>query len=431
MTSCPGQDRSLPEDGDDSTAGRGSSASPVPPPVVPLTPFEWLTSPSSLEPYLLQSLRGAGSVDDREGEDAFRVRYNGRAVLHVGSGTSVLGEYLLEREEIFCVDEVLNVDCDRETLKAMEERWLRRIESGELTACSADESVPVPPSRRECLQFRSVDFRWRKASPAIEQETPDQAPDLPLADYPDGYFDMAVDKSTLDCTLCSCDDGATSGMLALLYRLLNPRGGVYVVVSFHHINFLLSILDDPGLFDWDVSHTVVQRDTVGGHPEYSSHVVETAATSATTTCTGTAWSKTGSFEPDESYRKNVSVVFCRRKIQSGSGESSNKSASSHRDAIQKHIQDCVKRWYQEENPMLTELRKHKLFGDFERSAGFVPLEEAYTMIFDDTERVHYTYDLFLEDWISFASDGNAHGKNDRLHGGMSFNTAVRFLEEMQ
>jgi ubiquinone/menaquinone biosynthesis C-methylase UbiE len=84
----------------------------------------------------------------------------------------VLGEYLIEEPKYNC-GEVVNADINGDTIRQMRERWeasLQRRESspaGTLTFLEADLSKPL--------------------------------------DYPSHSFDLVLDKSTLDCTLCSDD----------------------------------------------------------------------------------------------------------------------------------------------------------------------------------------------------------------------------------
>ncbi|CAE7839989.1 CARNMT1 [Symbiodinium sp. CCMP2592] len=54
----------------------------------------------------------------------------------------------------------------------------------------------------------------------------------------DGNADLVVDKSTLDCLLCS---DAAAGLICCVYRMLRA-GGFYVVISFHDTDFLVSLL---------------------------------------------------------------------------------------------------------------------------------------------------------------------------------------------
>jgi len=110
----------------------------------------------------------------------------GRRALHIGSGSSTLGEYLVNE---LGYDLVLDVDKDEESLIRMRKGWTNYCagRSGTTTATTHPD-----PSR---LQHVLVDF------------TQERIPQIP-----DASFGLIVDKGTLDCTLCS-DDG-TAHLLA-------------------------------------------------------------------------------------------------------------------------------------------------------------------------------------------------------------------------
>ena len=156
-----------------------------------MTPFEWLTSPSSLEPYLLKALHlidvKAEGVTCNKEEPLRRTK----KVLHVGCGTSALGEYLAENPN-FRVETVVNADCEDKTLQSVQERWKAR--------CQQSTGGGIPEGLLDVMSFVKIDF-------ATEHVLP----------FPDGSFDLVVDKSTLDCTLCS--EQATAGLILEAYRL--------------------------------------------------------------------------------------------------------------------------------------------------------------------------------------------------------------------
>jgi spermidine synthase len=170
-----------------------------------IRPFEWLTNASSLKPLLVDILPFSHSSK--------------RRALHVGCGSSTLGEYLVQELDY---DQVVNIDKDGTTLRQMEHRWRQQQHDDERST------------------FFEVDL--------VNQQIP----------YPSGYFDVAIDKSTLDCTLCS--DEATAALLCQVYRCLNAERGVYVVISFHHIDLLLPLLRDCPGTDWNVEHRVIRRE---------------------------------------------------------------------------------------------------------------------------------------------------------------------------
>jgi SAM-dependent methyltransferase len=345
------------------------ASSTSPEPGEEIRPFEWLTSASSLDVCLTSALQGLTNEPKR--------------VLHVGSGSSVLGEYLLE-EPTYNVGEVVNADINGDTIRQMKERWeasLRRRES----------------SPAGLLTFLEVDLCSE-----------------PL-NYPSHSFDMVLDKSTLDCTLCS--DDASAGLLTEIYRLLKPEGGVYLLISFNHIDLLLPLLQDcPGV-DWEVTHSVVMRQSEdlasGGltslEKEATSPLVDALPQ------TKPAWSS-GAFEPDESYRKTVNVLLCRR--------SGNSTSDLDREAVDRHIIETNDQWFKRANPMLTSKRREELYPLFQTN--LLDLPQSFQALFTESEREHLTFDYFLEDWHAFL-EKNGELPVDR----MSFETAARFLDEMQ
>jgi len=162
-----------------------------------IRPFEWLTSPSSLRDLL-------STVPD-----------GNKRALHVGSGSSTVGELLVEELSYY---QVFDVDKDGETVDRMRKRWLRRC-----------EQTDVDASR---LQHVTVDFTKSKIEVAE-----------------DASFTLVLDKSTLDCTLCS--DNATAALLVEVYRCL-AAGGVYVLISFHEKDLLLPLLQDLPGAEWQI-----------------------------------------------------------------------------------------------------------------------------------------------------------------------------------
>lgn len=322
-----------------------------------IRPFEWLTSASSLKPLLLPLL----------------VEHTKRA-LHVGCGSSTLGEFLVE--EMGYV-QVVNVDKDGSTLQQMQVRWQRRF----------------PEDQR--LVFCKVDL-------AAER--------IP---YPHGYFDVVLDKSTLDCTLCS--DEATAGLLCEVYRSLRPEHGVYVVISFHHVDMLLPLLRDCPGTDWVVTHHVIPREVediimTNAEKNTSIHSKPQSDTNGES-----AWS-TGSFQPQEEYRRTVNAIICQRQ--------SHGEVELDRERVRLHIHETNDEWFRKTNPMLTRTRIDELQIMFQERS--LDLRLCYEILFTAAEREHLTFDHFLEDWNAFLEN-----RPKVAPDAMSFETAVEFLEEMQ
>jgi hypothetical protein len=331
-----------------------------------IRPFEWLTNASSLKPLLGDILPSSHSP---------------KRALHVGCGSSTLGEYLVQELDY---DQVVNVDKDGPTLRQMEHRWRQQQHDDErLTFCEVD---------------------------LVHQQIP----------YPSGYFDLAIDKSTLDCTLCS--DEATAALLCQVYRCLNAERGAYVVISFHHIDLLLPLLRDCPGTDWHVSHHVIRReveDVVGNTTASNKSAPEKKSNfpSPDETKEESAWA-TGSFEPGEEYRTTVNVLICK---QNGNDDSIDEL---DRDQVRHHVHQTNDEWFQSHNPMLTRTRQDELQKAFQNRS--LDLQTCYVVLFTEAEREHLTYEHFLEDWEVFRETSSKIDV-DR----MTFDTAVAFLKEMQ
>lgn len=358
------------------------------------TPFEWITDCQSVLPLVesaLTSLKETSTVPSAR-------------VLHVGSGSSVLGETIAETfpQQI---DEVVNCDVDGPTLQAMDQRW---------------QSSSSNNANTEKVRFVQTDFSKNDN----------------LLPYEPGYFHLAVDKGTLDCTLCS--DATTAGMLSEIYRLLDPNGSIYLLISFHHVDLLRPLLEDiPGV-QWEVSHQVIQRkveDLVGNGktnsicaPQQQCKIDQDKIVELMESKGSGPWAK-GSFEPDEYYRRFANVFICRRRGQ--------EESTLDKHVLAEHVQKVNDDWFQLQNPMLTDSRKQEILTLFQEHHSdnnndtkntLYDLELAYKIIFTDEERAHFTYDLFLEDWEAWIGEKtNASLPKDK----MTVQTALDFLKAMQ
>ena len=329
-----------------------------------IRPFEWLTSPHSLKELIEREV----SSSTTENQEKPPVR-----ALHVGSGSSTLGEFLVEDLGF----SVVNCDKDAETLQKMEQRW------NHLHATKNSDNI------RSRLEFCTVDF------------CSDHIP------YPAQSFDLVLDKSTLDCTLCS--DRSTARLLVEVYRALAP-GGVYILISFHPIEMLRPLLEDLPGTDWQVSSSTMQRqleDFLGGTTtvSYATH--------------------------DSTQAENLLNVLIARK--DGSSKDADCYTLLDLEQVMDHVHRTNDAWFQTQHPLITRARKDELeraFGDPQRT---VPLSEAYTFLFTPAEREHLDYECFLEDWEAFLSNHHhlTEEEEDLPRDCLSFSTAVLFLEAMQ
>lgn len=328
-------------------------------------PFEWVTSAASLSPIL--STLGFAEIDAK--------------ALHVGSGSSTLGEYLVEEHGYA---QVVNIDVDKGTLDLMEQRWKKK---------SGNNNNNVNNHR---LEFQRVDLGN------------DTVP------FPARYFELVMDKSALDCTLCS--DKATTGLLCETYRVLKPHG-VYFVVSFHHPDLLLSLLQNLPGAHWTVSHQVLRRkmdDLAGGTKEEPSNINDDPLDELQPSF---RWSN-GSFQPDEVYNKTVNVYLCRKS------SSEDHDAVLDTEAVHEHIYETNKRWFQSLDPLVTLSRKDDLTIKF--GPGAKTMQEAYLLLFNEEERDHLDFEFFMEDWNAFLESRPTIETTT-----MTLETAIEFLEEMQ
>jgi len=326
----------------------------------------------------------------------------GRA-LHVGCGTSTLGECMVEE---LGYEMVVNADVDQEALSAMEKRWNER--------CARNDR----PEILEAMEWQEFDFG------KVTETSSDAA-------FQSGYFDVVVDKSTLDCALCSGDGAA--GLIVEAYNALRSDGGVYVCISFNHVDFIGRLLKDCPGADWDVEHVIVKRKVdvpehlagrLGANSGSGSDPIGDVLATERPNCSkqqNSAWAD-GSFDPDDNYRRQCNVFICRRK-----GSSAN---PLHFDAVRDHLHRVNDAWFKASNPMVTHTRETDLRAAFEaRTDGGtlpLPLKDCYDVLFTEAEREHLTYEFFLEDWTAFHE---SHG--DLSRDSMTIDTALLFLKEMQ
>jgi len=286
-------------------------------------PFEWLTSPQSLLPFIEMALKDKSDY---------------AVAVHMGCGSSSFGEFVLEQPN---VSKVINVDVDANVVQAMQQR---------------SEALGLN------MQFACLDFRTERVP----------------AD--DASIDLVLDKSTLDCTLCS--DTSTAALLFEVYRILQVNG-TYLMVSFHQQSLLRPLLE---LLPWTLQHYTMERqvESLSGEP----------------------------LPPHQGHKTPLNVFLCTKSAN-----------ADHLDATTEQLAERIHQvndvWFQQENPLLTGPRKKDLYAKFGTQR--ISLRQAYDVLFTDGEKEHLTYDNFLEDWRAFG------GSQDT----MDIEQAIRFLQEMQ
>lgn len=433
------------------------------------SPFEWLTNFQSLRHLLLPSsivfASPPPSVGNASSERSLKLNS-----LHVGCGTSTVAESLLCLREKnihdrYCLQYgyVVNVDVDQDALSVMQRRWRQR----QLQTQKLDD---MTIGTIGTMEWKYLDFKCEESCrSALDPVYRDllQATSANAQNDLGGGFDLVLDKSTLDCLLCSETD-VVAGFLCEVYRALRAPtfdsnesdatesnevssgevglmqgwwGGVYVLVTFHPIEFIHQLLAELPGANWQIEYEVIRRkadivDTIDALEvdevvANNSHSEDDAEEICHLPPVSSAWAS-GSFNPDESYRKTITVFTCRRSYKD------NQSYTLDRQAVREHIESICDQWYQTTSPMVTEERETKLRFDFESAAASqvkgadsstpvsLDLKTCYELLFTADEKQVLTYDYFIEDWEAYCKNMN---RVDRRS--MTIDTALDFLKEMQ
>ena len=246
-------------------------------------PFEWLTDYTHLAPYLdpanlFPPIAESSSVVPKS---------NNWYVLHIGAGTSTLGEDLATAHPSH-YSLVVNVDTDRSALRGMEQRYQNlhstsspkpRVVWRYFDFCTKLKTIENVSLDRDCTivhsPLRQILYNVMYSSSG------DTMPDMDKAFHSNLYYDLILDKGTLDCALTQddADQDAVSHLLCHVYAALRPpttpfrlrddspvckspsvcryRGGVYVCVSLHPMEFLLPLLQNLPCNDWIVQATPI------------------------------------------------------------------------------------------------------------------------------------------------------------------------------
>jgi SAM-dependent methyltransferase len=348
-----------------------------------LRPFEWLTSAQSILPRLEKLLLDSMKRKKWDDECSFQI-------LHLGCGSSILGELLATSSvltDVSCIH-VVNVDRDRATIQRMQHRW---------------SSITTMHGKSVGMSFHCLDLSQR---------------DSLLSCYPDESFDLVVDKSTLDCLLCT--ETAASVMITQVYRCLKP-GGRYFIISFHEIEFLKPLLQDMPGFDWHIRCDRMERSV--------EDLIQTTMSS----------DHKIPFEQLQQQQHDGNIANNRRFANILECQKRSQHNTRHIDyeAVQRHVETVSNRYYSLHNPLLTTERKRQIQFAFEKNPN-MDLETCYHVLFDDHVRAHLDYEEFLDDWKTFceidhtwplsACTGN---NREKTRETMDYETAIAFLEKMQ
>lgn len=408
--------------------------------------FEWLTNFTSLAAFLNPSTL---FPDTKTSTASSR---SSKRVLHIGCGTSTLGIELHRTFPNF-YEFVLNVDSDIEIVRQMSNRWKALLQTH-------DEKKDQGLKIQSCsFEYMNVNDYYQHNNTNTILKTQRQILELPSPNT----FDLILDKSTLDCLLCS--HNGTCGLLSCIHHHLKP-GGIYFLVTFHHVDFILPLIRDcPGM-DWnDIQYYTVQRNVDSPQvlkaleERLYQHDLESLdlerihdhASSKINIDHTSPWSS-GTFEPNDNYRKFVSVFVCTRRNKEENGQGIS-NISLNFQLITKHVQDCNNQYFQKNNPLVTLGRQEELRQKFTQELCILksqkeaedyhhhtmdtmslidqrlPLDRVYHILFTEYEREEYTYDDFVLDWESYQE--NNHGKTIHDVVGMSFETTIDFLKTIQ
>lgn len=423
------------------------------------SPFEWLTNFQSLRHLVLPSyIVGGVSPPIGSASDKLSLKLN---ALHVGCGTSTVGESLLCLREKdtngnqLQYGHVVNVDIDKDALRVMQHRWRQR----ELQTQQLD-GITLGVMDWRYLDFKSEES-CRLALDPLYNNLLQASPCNPNNEL-GGYFDLVLDKSTLDCLLCSETD-VVSVFLCEVYRALkvptlesecspdvdckHTPGGVYVLVTFHPIDFIQELLAELPGAHLEIEYEVIERKADIVNTIDAVKVEEVVSGKNQSECDpetclkppSSAWIS-GSFCPDENYRKTITVFTCRRLLNPNE-EGSNQTFALNRQLVREHIENTCDKWYRTTSPMVTNEREAKLRQDFQNAClskqdesslkGEVALDlkTCYDLMFTEEEKQVLPYDYFIEDWDAYCQ--NLRRGEDFPRQVMTINTAIDFLKEMQ
>ena len=414
-------------------------------------PFEWLTGFKSIR-HLVAPSRIIGS--DTSHHTSSPIHLN---ALHVGCGTSTIGESLACLRErtpngrLLQYGHVVNIDNDINALKTMQNRWENRQTQ------TVDKQGFM---QWECLDFSS-DESCRLALDGVYQQLMNTKNTDANNNHEGGCFDLVLDKSTLDCLLCT---GAQTiaQFLCEVYRALRVPttssdcnqddnsseqstldqsnwGGVYVLITFHPPEFIEQLLLQLPGADWHIEQEIIQREMenikenkhcIAKTEEVNSESVQDLHPPPPSSSSSTSPWSSGMFNPNDNYRKTLNVFICRRQ----SSNCEQHENVLNKDLVQQHIELVCDEHYKTTNPLITNERREQLRLAFldaikmndTRDTTAIELKRCYHILFTAAEKEHLSYEYFIEDWEAYCS------KDDTINRcGMTFDVALDFLNEMQ
>jgi ubiquinone/menaquinone biosynthesis C-methylase UbiE len=298
----------------------------------------------------------------------------------------------------------------------------------------------------------------------------------------DNSFDVVLDKSTLDCALCSKD--ATSALLAQSYRALRPNGGVFFLISFHSPQLIVPLLKY--LYDNDIEYYTVDRmiddyrynegvELENDQPRTARSTNKLSQSTPLMFCSShcrESYRQSGRQQSsryitinhkmketkhyDKVSAKTVNVFVCRKSIDYNNIQGMN---CIDIEALHAHVLQVCNDWFMIENPLVTQVRENTLRHSFREKLGllhaddidhdldglYLPLEVCYDILFTADEKSNLPYDFFLEDWNAFVLDssntdelpeeGRLFLKNENQTAmkpdAMTLQVALTFLKAMQ
>ena len=423
-------------------------------------PFEWLTGFKSIRHLVTPSRIIFGS--DTSTINAYYHSSQKSPIhlnaLHVGCGTSTIGESLACLRErtpngrLLQYGNVVNVDNDRCALKAMQNRWENRRQT------HTEDKHGI--MQWECLDFSS-DESCRLALDGVNQQLM-SAKNTDANNNQGGCFDLVLDKSTLDCLLCTESETIAQFLCEVYSALRVPTissvcnqddnsseqstidqynwGGVYVLITFHPPEFIEQLLQQLPGADWHIEQEIIQREMenvkenkhcIAKVEEVNSESVQDLHQPTPSSSSSTSPWSSGTFNPNDNYRKTLNVFTCRR--QSSNCEQHENLLD--KDLVQQHIELVCDEHYKTNNPMITTERKEQLRLAFleaikmkndTRDTTTIELKQCYQMLFTDAEKEHLSYEYFIEDWEAYCRKCSTINRS-----GMTFDVALDFLNEMQ